>query len=74
MKKISNKKLSLVASTVRVLDGEQLDALGGAGGGAQPTTTVLHHGRSVNAAAIVCRPSGFRTAMCVRPPANAATR
>ncbi len=72
MKKISNKKLSLVASTVRVLDGEQLEAVGGAGGGASPTTTVLHH-KSVNAAAIACRPSGVRTAMCVRPPA-AATR
>ena len=70
MKKISNKKLSLVASTVRVLDGEQLEAVGGAGGHAVPTTTVLHH-KSVNAAAIVCRPSGFRTAMCVRPPAAA---
>jgi hypothetical protein len=76
MKKISNKKLALVASTVRVLDGDQLEGAGGAG--AQPTTTVLRHGsltpngaacRSVNPAGAVCRrPSVNSAIVCRLPP------
>jgi hypothetical protein len=74
MKKISNKKLSLVASTVRVLDGEQLEAAGGAGV-AIPTTTVYRHSVAANAAA-TCRKlsANFRTAMCVHPPIAAVGR
>ncbi len=74
MKKIS-KKLSLSRQTVRVLSGSELDGIAG-GGGAVPTTTVFRHSLDAAAAAIACRhhETTVVTAMCVRPPADAATK
>ncbi len=67
MKKLSHKKLSLSTSTVRVLDGEQLDGAGGAG---VNTHTILIVRPTIAAAAAVrcVRPTGtVHTAPCRYP-------
>ncbi len=69
MKKISNKKLLLASTTVRVLDGDQLDGVGGAGG-AVPTTTIYRR-TAISNETIACRRGTVRanaTARCILPP------
>ncbi|HTR54867.1 MAG TPA: class I lanthipeptide [Kofleriaceae bacterium] len=63
MKKIS-KKLSLNRETVRVLSNSDLSGV--AGGGAEPTTTVLRHHSVAADAAVRCVSN---TIMKVPPPA-----